>query len=567
MPDGSTDETPTLPPSQAIVTEEQYTDAQLVGSSSASFTSSNTATRKRRGSAESTNSEELRRASPMRKSSSMSVSPVDGPVKDSAPEAGPDGAHPASAQLGLTARQTVDAATAQPEAISDSPPASPGWEFGAGVDTSSLLGNTSDDGSSDGMKGARKWDDSTWYGKAEYQPPFFPNLPNADPNAYGTQTIPAFDYNTADLAELPPVDIRYNEQTQNFNITQDHSAATEPPPYQPSIVHQGPGGEPAWADFMSNAAPQVEKPSSLPLYRTPAHILRDTELVFNIAGERAFEVGFRPATEAEGEVTISTSSKVTLEDMQKLLPHPKAVFLPSLAEWIVVARREDFLKEPSLSESGAALQLAGDVTSFGETPLFQYNAEQTVPVASQLVPVEGPTDAIETFKVFTSHEGPAHLLRQVFVSSPGAIPTIIPAKLLLDLRASRISSPPPGVSSDESFDGAVRLLLRIISNALAGNTQAIPTTNKALNTKLGWDDTARALFAALGWMVKDVTEPEPKTMLVPPQKLFSGDGRPLSPEWPRMGRAWVELSLWARHSREKLGIKGEQRFTTTPDDC
>lgn len=200
------------------------------------------------------------------------------------------------------------------------------------------------------------------------------------------------------------------------------------------------------------------------------------------------------------------------------------------------------------------------------TPLYASSEIIKVYHTAQLCPIPDndprPADPenisyIEDFTCYTSTG--KDFVRQIFKTQPKALPSVLDERLLLRLRETRTSHPPPGVTDPAAyFLGAVRLLLRVLAEALGGSTRAIPTTSKVLNNQLGWDEVVQEIFEKLDWSLGPV-DSEDERLAIRPPKLLDEDGRPILSAWRKAGRAWLELSCWAEHCKLKMNIKGEFR--------
>lgn len=251
------------------------------------------------------------------------------------------------------------------------------------------------------------------------------------------------------------------------------------------------------------------------------------------------------------------------ETMLALLPHPHAYFSPSTLEWLVIVSAQDFLKnqEPPHQDNDDE-----------SAPL--YTIERNVVVESDLqrVPVQLASNILpkpaneskqgQQLRRFTllsdvasGVSEPALLDRakRVYVSEADAIPSVLNKDLLLSVRAARTDNPPPGQQSGVYFDRAMRLILRILATALGGNSKAVVVSSKTFTQRLGWDESVSQLFASLGWNVGPVSDEDSRSALRPPPRMLGREGYP-TPIWKLNGRAWVELSLWAQHSRHLFGV-------------
>ena len=333
-------------------------------------------------------------------------------------------------------------------------------------------------------------------------------------------------------------ELQWNEESREMDVTEKLELDREavPPPSLPQVTE-----EPVWANYIESQSKSATAPGT-PVLLTPAKLLRDSSVLFDVSSERAFAVRFESL--ANGVEQNGQSSKVTLEDMQSLLPHPEALFLPASMEWKIISSEPNFKVQPEATP-----------IDYRQIPLYHVQPLMVVPPQEQRHPVEkagatdplGKQDFLDRFAVVSSRT------RRFYVSQPNAVPSIVNEELFLKLRSTRLENPPPGVTDTaQYFDGAVRLILRMIGNALGGNTSSVVTGSKVINQKLGWDAVSLAIFEHLGWKVTRVSEEDMREAIRPPKLIEDGI---IQPGWRRMGRAWVELHLWAQHCRSKMGIK------------
>ena len=263
-----------------------------------------------------------------------------------------------SAQVNGTLETDTRAEEMDNRGTSDGPPGP--WITGAGEDTSSLTGNISDDGYTFDEGENVVQPPLTWnYAQSPHEHGFERQLQEqnkayasagggemADPNFYGMGAMSG----EPTYQDLPVAEIRYNEQTNNMDVTTETIVPPPPPEYKPSIIAPAP-----WEEFIDmkatgNASQYCVPPQApdLPVLRTPARLLHEADNIFDFKNERLLEISFaEPAAGANGDndtPTISSSSKVTLDDMMAILPHPQAFFSPSMMEWIVVAEGRHFLR-------------------------------------------------------------------------------------------------------------------------------------------------------------------------------------------------------------------------------
>ncbi|KDN46481.1 cysteine proteinase [Tilletiaria anomala UBC 951] len=467
---------------------------------------------------------------------------------------------------------------------------SPRWHTDAGVDVSSLAGNISDDGR-DEYRDMSLPDTSPKgpFAPSEFQSKrsrYFQHGASDEPVFSVVDGLPAnsrkvarLDRLDANIQDLPVAEIRFNEEANRMDVTTESTNPQEfPPPFYPHVVDV----EEDWSQFYdankASAASNLAGPTStplpsLPVYNTPARLLHDTSIIFDTRNERAVKVQFQKQGTTSGPDSTGDKGNgsnrlgfPTQTDLESLLPHPNAYFLPSLMEWVVVAPSDSFVAGVSPRvESPKPWEHV-----FDETPLFEMEEVdispelQAYPIPKGHAPASPdlpPEAYLTTFKGLTSRGGRQDKI--VFVSQAKAIPAILDEALLLRLRSTRLSNPPPGVDDTaQYFDGAVRLILRMLAGALNGNTRAVIVESKTVTQKLGWDEIARDIFLRLGWKLEIVAEDDARQAIKPPN-LLTADGRSAGPGWPRMGRAWLELYLWAQHCREKMSINEPESETRT----
>lgn len=97
--------------------------------------------------------------------------------------------------------------------------------------------------------------------------------------------------------------------------------------------------------------------------------------------------------------------------------------------------------------------------------------------------------------------------------------------------SAREKAPAPGQTPASEVARALALLVRIVGNALHGETRPVPLDSKIVTQQLGWDATLEALMQRLGWRVAPIDE---RMALHPPAEMTS---------W----QAYVELAVMCVH--------------------
>lgn len=123
---------------------------------------------------------------------------------------------------------------------------------------------------------------------------------------------------------------------------------------------------------------------------------------------------------------------------------------------------------------------------------------------------------------------------QVLCSPAGSvIPGIIPSSALERYIHERTSNPNAGQSNEQSAFASLELMLRIVEEPLwLGNQHYLALTGKVFTTKIGWSESSRQIFDAMGFTVEN-------SRLIPPSlETTTPEGRAAR---SRLLRVWVEL--------------------------
>ncbi|KAJ3760944.1 hypothetical protein EV360DRAFT_38833 [Lentinula raphanica] len=144
------------------------------------------------------------------------------------------------------------------------------------------------------------------------------------------------------------------------------------------------------------------------------------------------------------------------------------------------------------------------------------------------------------------------------VSSPSpALGGIIPLEIWNAYVKDRFDNPNPSMTREQTLLGGLETLVIIIQNRLwKGEDRNIKVTGKGFTRRLGWGDTIQSILATLSFY------PETHKNPANPQQVDIFLRGPVVTPTTREGRlnrrrlirAWVEISAWIAHWKEKEGI-------------
>lgn len=123
---------------------------------------------------------------------------------------------------------------------------------------------------------------------------------------------------------------------------------------------------------------------------------------------------------------------------------------------------------------------------------------------------------------------------QVLCSPGGSfIPGIVPLDALENYIQDRAFNPKPGQSKEQSAFASLEMVLRIVEEPLwLGNQRALSLTGKVFAAKIGWSESIRKIFDAMGFTVED-------NKLTPPSlETTTPEGRASR---SKLLKAWVEI--------------------------
>ncbi|KAJ3766163.1 hypothetical protein FB446DRAFT_758748 [Lentinula raphanica] len=137
------------------------------------------------------------------------------------------------------------------------------------------------------------------------------------------------------------------------------------------------------------------------------------------------------------------------------------------------------------------------------------------------------------------------------------IPGIIPLEIWNAYVKDRFDNPNPSMTREQTLLGGLETLVIIIQNRLwKGEDRNIKVTGKGFTRRLGWGDTIQSILATLSFY------PETHKNPANPQQVDIFLRGPVVTPTTREGRlnrrrlirAWVEISAWIAHWKEKEGI-------------
>ncbi|PWY99438.1 cysteine proteinase [Testicularia cyperi] len=285
--------------------------------------------------------------------------------------------------------------------------------------------------------------------------------------------------------------------------------------------------------------------------------LYDSGLVFN-PKLSLLDVQFSQNDVAPAATTTSSEDIVQpsiqppgLAEFIATKPHPRAYFVPETLEWKVVLRDSDLVRKPGHAGNLLDVSHISDACNLPTDHVNMYETRPvTIPAEAQRTAIRqgrnskdssGSTAASEppVIEEFNMHR--CYITGAAILSTPpDTITSAVDRRLLEDFRTSREQDPAVGMTGTESFVRALRVLVRILGNAVHGEIRSVATNSITMTQKLGWDNHARAIIDSLGW--HQDTMPDGRQAIRPPS-LFGSDA---SDHWRlrRLIRAWIELSAW-----------------------
>ncbi|SPO35998.1 related to UBP2 - ubiquitin-specific proteinase [Pseudozyma flocculosa] len=241
-----------------------------------------------------------------------------------------------------------------------------------------------------------------------------------------------------------------------------------------------------------------------------------------------------------------------VDDFFAAKPHPDAMFVPETLEWRLVVEEAKLSKRPNPDDSIFTIDALFEACNLRPRSVRVYETvPTTLPAAVQLYPVRsgggsnaGAVGGEVVVEDFNSHKCwiTGHRLLS---SPPDTITTVIDRRILIRFRENRRSEPAVGMSPQETFVRALRVLVRVVGNAAHGDTRSIVTHGATMRQKLIYDDIVRDIFEQLGWTTAVIPTDGRETV----RPTGPADGPEAS---RRLLRAWMELQLWLAYETELL---------------
>lgn len=253
------------------------------------------------------------------------------------------------------------------------------------------------------------------------------------------------------------------------------------------------------------------------------------------------------------DINPSSSSKraLTLENLNKALPHPTAIFHPPTSQWQVVLDEEEFAKgyqDPGKPEEADAAN--DNLTLWRCEEQIEVNEMEGGMHLVSIPPIEvGQPQAawrvVNEFQRWQSTDG-----KFVYSTVPNALNSVAPKGLLDDFKNERLSNPRPGVTGFDQFHDSGLTLLKIVGNAANGEARALMIGGVTISTKLGMDRYAEEILTAIGFTQAEQADEQSgmsKRVIRPPD---------ISSEYLqiRLRRAWIELVLWFTYEASLLPL-------------
>ncbi|EIW87195.1 cysteine proteinase [Coniophora puteana RWD-64-598 SS2] len=140
----------------------------------------------------------------------------------------------------------------------------------------------------------------------------------------------------------------------------------------------------------------------------------------------------------------------------------------------------------------------------------------------------------------------------------GVIPGVAASKYVDEYSRDRFSNPAVGKNPQESVIAGWETFLTIVENRLWKNeVRPLPVHRKTFQAKIGWSDTVRVMFEAIGFVLKETEGPgdtREMSLNPPTTDIETAEGRR---NRARMLRFWVELGAWVAdyHKRFSINLK------------
>ncbi|SNX83787.1 related to UBP2 - ubiquitin-specific proteinase [Melanopsichium pennsylvanicum] len=405
------------------------------------------------------------------------------------------------------------------------------------------------------------------------------------PTESSVQSIKRATTASSAVDENETIDITINEDDHR-NVFGSQSSVPLQLPLRPatqtSIAHKS----------ASRDAPRASPPPSYDhVLQSPTHVhpmalsrigfVRDSPI-----DPRATAVYAIPPPAASGTTSGSITTQPTpspselaqtpsLAQINACKPHPDALFTAETLEWRLIFDQHQMYRIPPPHEPihkaepiyDACSLMPGSVSMYETNPISIAAQAQRNPV--QLLErwnSKNPHAPLPTLEEFNKHS--CYLTgKRLYTSPPDSIVSVVDRQLLMHFKENRENNPAVGLTGIEHFVRALGILVRIIGNFVHGERRGAPTTSTIITQKLGWDQSSRQIFSALGWM-EDKMPDGRNAIIPPPTRSTSATSIPTDqgsshastdPPAPaiilrRNIRAWIELSVWMAFHLDQLRI-------------
>ncbi|PWN53231.1 cysteine proteinase [Violaceomyces palustris] len=365
-----------------------------------------------------------------------------------------------------------------------------------------------------------------------------------------------------DKEEETTVDIRLDQVTGIDPLLPRPTAHPSIPPPPPPPYHQDVSLLPSYSQGQLSTDPFRCMPERKMTPIGSYHLLlptalHDSKLVFDptqslieVWAERDDSTPSPSTVNAPLDAASNSNAHARIPSIEEVFgskPSPGAMFVPEALEWKVVEdeksiRRGQPDREQPVMDFDGIFEACGlppkSVSMYETVPVTILAKDQRWPITILPAATESRTTptVLEEFNTHTCWVTG----KKIVSTAPGAIPSVIDRETLLSFRKNREANPNIGVSPAASFIQAAKVLLKIIGNAIHGETRPIPLTAKTVTQKLGWDQITRDIFQQLGWKIEPIGDG--REGIIPPS--FGKEAETEQLALSRNIRAWLEMSVW-----------------------
>lgn len=179
--------------------------------------------------------------------------------------------------------------------------------------------------------------------------------------------------------------------------------------------------------------------------------------------------------------------KLAVQDFEDAKPCPNALFCPRIMKWIIWEAANEFLTHHPKESQTPALPLS--------LALYESGELQSIAAGEQKKPIKVSTMAVEHSEktlcpsqkrtsAFFEYPYRMHydVARRIHYVS-AQVPSSIDPSWLASIKAERKANPPPGQSGDDTFLAAIKVLVRILTNASRSDTRSLPLSSQTIRNK------------------------------------------------------------------------------------